>query len=94
VRHPSPREVAGSGGSYEEGDYIIDRITPAYTGTTSGGYTPASLQLVPASGAEEVLIVMTGDDGVARECTLVASHFDEAFGYELHARPRRVPVAE
>jgi hypothetical protein len=90
-RQPSARDVASSGGTFEEGDYIIDRITPAYTVGGTGGYTPDQLQIVPASAAEEVLILVTGDDG-GHECTLVTQHFDAAFGYELHARPRRVPT--
>ena len=52
VRVLSSREIAASGGTYEEGDYRIDKITPAYSAPTTGGYTPAKLKPIPATGQD------------------------------------------
>lgn len=84
VRAVSPREVAASGGTFEAGDYRIDKITPAYAG---GGYTPSQLVPVPA-GDQDVVVVLAGDDGT-KVCTIVAASHDRAFGYALVVRPRR-----
>lgn len=183
VRQLSTREIAASGGKYQQGDFRIDRITPAFakvaspvtrtgtgagtvtpasaipaTGVTAGsyavrvlialggapgtatfqystdggatysaaaltpvspatfqvpglglalafagafvaadvyafdarcgGYTPALLELAPATDAQEVALVLTGDDGT-KVCGLVDTGFDRAFGYTLTVRPRR-----
>lgn len=87
VRTLAPREVAASGGTYEEGDYRVDKITPAFLGPPPGGYTPAQLHPEPGA-AEDVVVVLAGDDG-AKVCTIVGAPADRAFGYELIVRPRR-----
>jgi hypothetical protein len=87
VRTLAPREVAASGGTYEEGDYRVDKITPAFSGPPSGGYTPA--QLNPEPGADQDVVVLLGGDDGAKVCTLVGAPADRAFGYELIVRPRR-----
>ena len=84
VRALSTREVASSGGTFESGDYRIDKITPAYAG---GGYTPEQLSPVPAAD-QDVVVVLAGDDGT-KVCTIVGSSHDRAFGYSLIVRPRR-----
>jgi hypothetical protein len=88
VREISVREVAGSGGTFESGDFRIDKITPRYTAPTTGGYTPAMLVISPANAAQDVVIVLVGDDGT-KVCTLVESSFDRSFGYSMVVRPRR-----
>lgn len=87
VRALAPREVASSGGTYEEGDYRVDKITPAYAGPPAGGYTPAELHPTPAAN-EDVVVILEGDDG-EKVCTIVSAPADRAFGYELVVRPRR-----
>jgi hypothetical protein len=78
--------IHGADGTYQDRTFVIDKITPQYTG---GGYTPAQLDLKPASKLEEVCIVITGDDGVARECDLISKEFDRAFNYKLKVRLKR-----
>lgn len=87
VRALAPREVASSGGTYEEGDYRVDKITPTFLGPPPGGYTPAQLNPEPGA-AEDVVVVLAGDDGT-KVCTIVGAPADRAFGYELIVRPRR-----
>jgi hypothetical protein len=82
------REVAGSGGTYRDGDLRIRGITPRYTAPTTGGYTPAMLRIQPAGAAEEVLYVLTGDEG-AFDCTFVAGAFDDPVEYSVVVRRRR-----
>jgi hypothetical protein len=79
VRQISAREIASSGGTYEAGDYRIDRITPAYgsvetviTPTVAGaGLFAAGMQIDPANGvapgsfAVVAQIVAPGAVGVA-----------------------------
>lgn len=86
VRALAPREVAGSGGTYEDGDYRVDKITPAFVGPPVGGYTPTQLNPVPATG-EDIVVLLVGDDGT-KVCTIIGAPADRAFGYELVVRPR------
>lgn len=88
VEQVSAREVASSGGTYREGDLRVRGITPRYTTPTTGGYTPAMLRIAPASAAEEVLYVLTGDEGPI-ECTFVDGRFDDPIGYSVVVRRRR-----
>lgn len=86
VRVLTSKEVADSGGTYREGDFRVFGITPAYSGSTSGGYTPAQLDPRPNGPQEDVCYLLTGDDGIAREAQLVKLMTDKPFGYELVLR--------
>lgn len=92
VRQLTPDEVAGSGGTYQNGDFKANRITPAYIdGITPGGFSPDDLKLTASSEAVEILYLLVGDDGT-KVCTLVGDSFDRAFGYSLILRQtRRTP---
>lgn len=87
VRAIAPREVASSGGTYEEGDYRVEKITPAFVGPPAGGYTAAQLHPEPAAN-QDVVVVLAGDDG-EKVCTILGAPVDRAFAYELTVRPRR-----
>lgn len=90
VRVVSAREIASSGGTYQEGDYRIDRITPRYTGATSGGYTPEQLKPVITAADEDVVVVLAGDEQLVKVCAFVGPvMFDRAFGYSLVVRQKR-----
>lgn len=88
VRDLSAREVASSGGTFSAGDMRLDRITPRYTTPTTGGYTPEQLNPPVSAANQDVVVVLTGDDGVML-ATVVAVNFDRSFGYSLVVRPRR-----
>lgn len=79
----SSKEIAGSGGRYQQNDIRVGPITPAYS---SGGYTPA--QLAPAGdNGVEVLYQITGPD--SGMYSLVECCTDAAFHYSLVLRRRR-----
>ena len=65
VRQLSQREIAGSGGKYNEGDIRVSDISPAYVSHGGGGFTP--LQLDPSIGFPkpcndtEILYLLDGD---------------------------------
>lgn len=85
VEDVSGREIAGSGGTYQDGDIKIHKITPAYSG---GGYTPAQLYPAVTTDNEEIVVVLVGSAGTTI-CTIVDVKFDAALGYQLVVRPRR-----
>lgn len=85
VRVLSSREVANSGGTYREGDFMITAITPRYTAPTTGGSTPAMLNITPNTIPQDVAIIMAGDEGTL-ECQAVKFLFDRAFRYSIVAR--------
>lgn len=89
VRVMSPKEIAASGGTYQDGDFMIEKITPRYTSPTTGGWSPGLLHERPGASADDVVIVLTGDEGTI-ECTAVKFFFDRAFNYRIVARARRV----
>lgn len=88
VRPITTQEIASSGGTYREGDWVVTSITPSY-GT--GGYAPSALNLRPASAAEDVTVILTGDEGTV-ECDVVELWFNRPFTYEVVVRERRVAV--
>jgi hypothetical protein len=90
VRVLTTEEVASSGGTYREGDFKVDSMTPPYTG---GGYSPTTLNLHPAAGTtnQEVVIILTGDEGTI-ECQPVEFHFDRPFTYWMVLREKRTAV--
>lgn len=91
VREVSAYQIFQSNGTLRTGDFTIDKITPRYTAPTTGGYQPSQIDLQPTSAAEEVLILLAGDEGTF-ECTVVEKYFDRAFGYRLVVHPKSGPV--
>lgn len=88
VRLMSTSEIASSGGTYREGDFMVTSMTPAYTG---GGYAPSALNLRPTAQNIEVTIILTGDEGPI-ECQPVEFHFDRPFTYWMVLRESRTAV--
>lgn len=96
VRVLTPKEVAASGGTYREGDYLIEKITPQFSplisgGTTSGGFTPDQLNVRPVTNNQDVCLVMSDDQGQF-ECEIVKVDFGRPFNYWLVATRGRVGV--
>lgn len=81
VRQMSQREVDGSGGRYQTGDFVVSGITPSFTG---GGFTPADLQVVPTA-AQDVVYLLTGPEGTL-ECNQVGNDFTKPTRYSLVLR--------
>lgn len=88
VRLLTTKEIADSGGTYQKGDFKVEKMTPRYTSPTAGGFSPAMLQIAPGGSAQDVAWVLTGDEG-AIECTAIEFHFDKAFNYWMVLRARR-----
>lgn len=86
IREVSSREIASSGGAFQQGDLLVTKITPDYAG---GGYTPA--ELAPAAdGSQEIIYLVAGPN--AGEYTLAGSDFSRNFEYRLTLRrSRRTP---
>ena len=86
VSGPSGRDVALlSDPSRIDSVLTVTKITPAYA---DGGYTPA--QLSPTlSSDQELVYVVTGDDGVDRLCRLETLRADRPFEYSLVLREYR-----
>ncbi len=84
IREVSAREIASSGGRYQEGDLRVTKITPAFSG---GGYTPAQIRPTTVTSGVEVLYVVAGPS--AGDYRLVDSDFSKNFGYELTIRRQR-----
>lgn len=74
VRAVSVREVQASGGRYTDGDLTADRINPYVAGPPAVGYTPTQLRPVASGPAQEVMYILTGDEGPF-ECSLVGDYF-------------------
>src|SRR6185312_15424469 len=83
VRHVTQKEIAGSGGRYEDGDIKVSFITPQYD---SGGFTQA--QLAPVATQQGVEIVyrldeQSGATGVSGDYSLVEFRRDANLHFEL-----------
>jgi hypothetical protein len=81
-----------AGGTIEDRYFKISGLTPRYTDPTTGtpgGYTPQELAPKTDNEKTEVVYLLTGDDGIALECTLVAKEFDDPFEYVLTVREKR-----
>jgi len=78
-------------GSYTDRIYTIDRITPFYTkpDNTTSGFRPQEFDLIPDNRKQEAVLVLIGDDGVARECEIISREFDRVFNYRLKVRLKR-----
>jgi len=91
VRFVSTEEIASSGGTYREGDVMIDRITPRFVVPTTGGFSPVMLNIRPNSAAEDVAIVLNGDEGLL-EAEVIKFNFTRAFNYWMVVRLVRAGV--
>lgn len=94
VRQVTQREIASSGGRYEQGTVVIGPITPYYTrpdGTT-GGFLEADLNPVITSQGTEVVYVLTAVDtvGINGEYVLVDLERDSGLHFIVFANRRRV----
>lgn len=89
-----PHEVADAAGSYRDGEYLVSNLTPAYYDVHNvqlGGYTPGQLKPRPATARNEIVYVLSGDDGDI-ECTLAEDYFDRPFRYQMRLKQtRRTP---
>lgn len=80
-----------AGGTVEDRYFKVNGLTPAYSNPNSGsgGYTPQQLAPIASSERTEVVYLLTGDDGVPIECTLIQKEFDDPFEYTLTLREKR-----
>lgn len=84
VRQVSSREIAGSGGTYQDGDLRVDKLTPKFA---AGGYTLDEIAPVADDEGVEILYVVTGP--LAGEYRRINSNADRALGYSLTLRRMR-----
>lgn len=89
VKVLTTQDVASSGGTYREGDFRVDLITPRSPAGT--GYTPAQLNLRPSGINQDVTVILSGDEGTI-ECQIVEFRFDDPFNYVLVVRETRTAV--
>lgn len=88
VRPITTQEIAASGGTYRQGDWLVTSVTPAFTG---GGYAPSALNLRPSGSNQDVTFILTGDEGTI-ECQIVEFWFNRPFTYEMVVREARTAV--
>ncbi len=89
VRHLTQREIAESGGRFEDGDVIIDLIDPAYQGPDgAGGFTDAQLGGSAVAGTEVVyeLAAQSGATGIVGNYTVVERRRDKNFRFTIVVR--------
>lgn len=88
VRHVTTREVAQSGGRYEQDDAVIGPITPQYTNPATGavgGFTEAQLVPTASEGIEIIyrLSLAPGASGISGDAYLVQFKRDRALHFTL-----------
>jgi len=87
VDSASAKEIASSGGRFEDETLKFGPVTPDY-GT--GGYTPAMLKPTVTTDDTEIIYVLTGQ--VAGEYALASLHTEKPFSYMLFlSRKRSTP---
>jgi hypothetical protein len=94
VRHVTQREIAGSGGRYEEGDVLVGPIRPSFVDSQGnvGGFDEADLSPPVSKGIENVYVLtQTYPDatGIAGEYGLVEMKRDRTFRFMLVLGRRR-----
>lgn len=91
VRNMSQAEIASSGGTFREGDMVLDQITPYFNDATcgTGGYTASQLRPSTNLSNVETFFRLTGDEGVI-QAQLVRADFDNPVTYKLILRRTRV----
>lgn len=86
IQQVSTKEIASSGGKYEQGDIKIGPITPAYTTSTgTGGFSAAQLNPNGADGTE-IIYVIAGTHG--GDYQLLEEQSWKRFSYFLVLRRR------
>jgi hypothetical protein len=80
VRQISSKEIASSGGLYNEGDMRIGPITPPYTSGGGGGFTAEQLRPAGATN-KEIFVILTGD--MTGEYTIKDFNSDRPFSWFL-----------
>lgn len=86
VREVTTQEIADSGGTWRQGDFKVDKVTPHYVdGLVTGGYTPSQLNIRPSGINQDVCFILTGDEGPF-ECQLIEIHFERSFTYWMVVR--------
>lgn len=73
VRPPSPREKAAAPGFYEDGDRVVDKLSP--------DYTEAQLTGRPIAAGSEVFWLIDGD-----EYRVVGQPLEGFLGWKVHLR--------
>lgn len=86
IRYVSAQEIFSAAGEYEQGDVLVDHITPS-DGTI--GYTQAQLRPQPTSDAVEILYILTGTHAGLYRCIDVRTY--RAFTSQLVLRRRGDP---
>lgn len=89
VRHVSQREIAGSGGSFEDGDVVIGPITPAYPKPDGsiGGFTMEQIRPSADDPGVEIVYRFAQQDGhatgIVGEYRLLEFRRDRVMRFEL-----------
>jgi hypothetical protein len=88
MRELSSREIASSGGRYEQGDVRVGPITPRFVDPdgVEGGFTEEQLQPTVTRNGTEILYAIEGVH--AGEYQLVDLQSMRAFGYAITLRRR------
>jgi hypothetical protein len=99
VRHVSLREIAQSGGLFEDDDVIVGPITPQYTFQVgaqlkTGGFTEAQLKpvlTVNDNGTQVIyrLALQSGATGIVGDYTLISFRRDRTYRFMLVLRRER-----
>ena len=84
VAHLSAKEIASSGGRFEDESLKFGPITPAFTG---GGYAPNDLKPVVTTDDTEVIYSLSGQ--TSGEYALAALHTEQPFSYMLYLNRKR-----
>lgn len=93
---PQELEYLSANGNVIQGHlYRIDWIPPAYVKAdgSQGGYSAEQLRMWPNRDARHIeeVVVLVGDDGLARECVQISVEQDEAFGYAMLVKEQDRP---
>jgi len=88
VRHVTQREIASSGGLFEEGDIVLGRITPQYTSPVDGtihGFTEAQLAPPVTAGQEVIyrLALQSGASGIHGDYSRIQLRRDRTLHFEI-----------
>lgn len=84
VENLTSKEVASSGGRFEDGAMRIGPITPDYV---TGGYAPSDLKPTVTNDATEVIYILAGQ--VAGEYSLAQLRTDKPFSYFITVNRKR-----
>lgn len=98
VRHLATREIAGSGGRFEQGDMLVGPIRPPFTDPVSGatgGFTEAQIKPPGQQGVEiiwRLTSTQPNGSGINGDYALIEFRRDHPFFYEaVIGRKRSTP---